>query len=55
MKVYIFDWRGTLDQVEDPVALITRLQSEGHKVFVTSACLPSEGGAAARFSTLLAW
>lgn len=43
MKAYIFDWRGTLDQVPDPVALITRLQSEGHKVFVTSAYLPPAG------------
>jgi hypothetical protein len=43
MKVYIFDWRGTLDQVDDPVALITRLRAEGHRVFVTSSFLPPEG------------
>jgi hypothetical protein len=43
MKVYIFDWRGTLDQVPDPVALITSLRAEGHRVFVTSSFLPPEG------------
>lgn len=43
MKAYVFDWRGTLDQVPDPVALITRLRAEGHRVFVTSAFLPPAG------------
>ncbi len=47
MKAYLMDWGGTLDQAEDPVALIRKLQEGGDCVFLHSARLPPKATPAA--------